>query len=137
MALTHLVDTSVLSRLRQPLVAARVSELLRARRAAITSLSALEIGFSARSGKEFDSLMSALDVYSVIETTEADLLAASDLQRALAAAGKRGRKVPDLVIASVARRAGLTVLLYDRHFEVISAFTGQPLERVASPASID
>lgn len=137
MALTHLVDTSVLSRLRQPRVAERVIELLRTRSAGITSLSALEVGFSARSGKEFDTLLAALDVYAVVETAESDLIAASDVQRALAAAGKRGRKVPDLVIAAVARRAGLTVLHYDRDFEVISTVTGQPHEWVVARGSID
>lgn len=137
MALTHLVDTSVLSRLREPLVADRVVELLRTRSAAITSLSSLEVGFSARSAKEFDALLSALDVYEVVETTEADLVAARDVQRALAALGKRGRKVPDLVIAAVARRNGLTVLHYDRDFEFISTVTGQRDEWVVAPGTVD
>lgn len=137
MALTHLVDTSVLSRLRQPLVVARVAELLRTRSAAITSLSALEVGFSARSGKEFDTLLAALGVYEVVDTVEADLIAASQVQRLLAAAGMRGRKVPDLVIAAVARRSGLTVLHYDRDFEVISVITGQPHEWVVPRGSVD
>lgn len=41
-------------------------------------------------------------------------------QRALAAEHLQGRKISDLVIAAVAERHGLTVLNYDRDFDLIA-----------------
>jgi predicted nucleic acid-binding protein len=40
--------------------------------------------------------------------------------------------VPDLVIAAVAERSGLTVLHLDKDFELIAEVTGQPVERPRS-----
>jgi hypothetical protein len=38
--------------------------------------------------------------------------------------------VPDLLVAAVAERVGLTVLHLDNDFETIAAVTGQPVERL-------
>jgi predicted nucleic acid-binding protein len=59
------------------------------------------------------------------------------VQRALAAAGQRGRKIVDLLVAAAARRLRLTVLHYDRDFDLISEITGQPCEWIAPTGSLD
>lgn len=45
--------------------------------------------------------------------------------------------MPDVVITAVAQRLGLTVLHYDRGFELISDLTGQPHEWVVRRGDID
>lgn len=42
----------------------------------------------------------------------------------------RASSIPDLLIASAAELAELTVLHLDKDFELIAALTGQPLERL-------
>lgn len=51
--------------------------------------------------------------------------------------GLRGRKVPDLLIAATALRMELTVLHYDRDFDVIAEITGQPARWVVDRGTID
>lgn len=51
------------------------------------------------------------------------------MQMALAGRGMhRTPSVPDLLIAAVAERSGLTVLHHDKDFELIAEITGQPVE---------
>ncbi len=55
----------------------------------------------------------------------------------LARQGKhRGASIPDLLIAAVAERAGLSVLHYDRDFDLIASTTGQDVEWVVPPGSV-
>jgi hypothetical protein len=42
----------------------------------------------------------------------------------------RAPSIPDLIIAATAELAGLTILHFDKDFEVIAAVTGQALERL-------
>jgi hypothetical protein len=42
----------------------------------------------------------------------------------------RAPSVPDLIIAATAELAGLTVLHFDKDFDVIADVTGQSLERL-------
>ena len=137
MVLTHLVDTSVVTRVAQPEVAARLGGLLRARDVGCTSMTALEVGFSARTAAEFDALTRALDVFELVPVEEGDFRRAHLVQRMLARQGQRGRKIPDLLIAAVSERLGLTVLHYDRDFELIAEITGQPHEWVVPAGTID
>lgn len=137
MALTHLADTSVLMRISRPDVRTAVREQLAVRSIGRCQLSHLELGFSARNATEWDAITSAVAVFTVIDIDAADLRRAASVQRSLADAGLRGRKVPDLVIAAVAERIGLTVLHYDRDFELIGNLTGQPTQWVVAAGSID
>lgn len=102
-----------------------------------TSLTRLEIGFSARNAEEWDLLAGALRVFRVAEITESHLADAARTQRRLADQGLRGRKVPDLIIASVALAEGFVVLHYDRDFEHIADVTGQPHRWVVAAGSIN
>ena len=137
MALSHLVDTSVLTRLRfapvrEPIESrANVGELARA------GISDLEIGYAARSAAEWDRFVGALAVFDLIETTSEHVQRARQVQRMLAAKHQRGRKLPDLLIAAAAEANGLTVLHYDADFDRISAVTGQRCEWVVPSGSVD
>ena len=45
----------------------------------------------------------------------------------------RAPSVPDLLIAAVAERSGLTVLHLDKDFDLIADVTGQPVETLRHP----
>lgn len=137
MALTWLVDTSVLTRLPNSEVRAAVSPLVEQGRVGRCTMSDLETGFSARNANEWDALQRALSVFPVVDVVSSDFDQAKESQRALAALGLKGRKVPDLIIAAVALRMELTVLHYDRDFELIEQVTGQPTRWVVERGTID
>ena len=137
MALTHLLDTSVLKRLASPSVRAVVEPLAEAGRAGRAGISDLEVGYSARNAREWDRLIGALDIFTLVETTSDHVLRARQVQRHLASKSQRGRKVPDLLIAAAAEAERLTVLHYDQDFDKIAKVTGQTCEWVVPAGSID
>jgi predicted nucleic acid-binding protein len=131
-----LLDTSVLTRLRAPSIMRRVEELDGAGLAR-TTMTDLEIGFSARSADEWDRLAAALGAFRRIDVEAHHFDRALQIQRALAADGLRGRKLPDLLVAAVAEAASLTVLHYGADFDHIAAVTGQATEWIVERGSID
>ena len=137
MALTHLLDTSVLTRLGKPEIRAVIEPRAQLGQLARAGISDLEIGYSARNDSEWDRLAGALEVFELIETTAAHVVRARQVQRLLAAKHQRGRKVPDLLIAAAAETRGLTVLHYDSDFDQIAAATGQACEWVVPAGSVD
>ncbi|HEY1733423.1 MAG TPA: PIN domain-containing protein [Acidimicrobiales bacterium] len=137
MALTHLVDTSVLARAGTPGVQTVLSGHLRSGSAARAGISDLEVGFSARNAAEWDALTAAVATFVLIETTDAHVRRARQVQRRLAERGLRGRKVPDLLVAAAAEDHGFVVLHYDVDFDLIREVTGQPTEWVVPAGSID
>ena len=137
MALTHLVDTSVLTRLRLAPVRAVVEPLAAVGSLARAGICDLEIGYSARNRAQWDRLTGALDLFTLVETDAQHLRRARDMQRLLAARGQRGRKVPDLLVAAAAEDAGLAVLHYDADFDLIARATGQRCEWVVAAGTID
>jgi predicted nucleic acid-binding protein len=136
-ALTHLVDTSVLKRLSAPSVRSVVEPLADAGRLARAGISDLEVGYSARNAREWDWLVGALEIFTLLETTADHVHRARQVQRALAAKSQRGRKIPDLLIAAAAEAERLTVLHYDHDFDKIATVTGQPCQWVVAVGSID
>lgn len=132
-----LLDTSVLTRLREPRVRARVEALAIAREAHVCAITSLEIGSSARNAEEFDALTSQLRQFEQVDVSPGDFDSALLTQRSLAERGHRGRKIPDLLIAAIAQRHGLTVLHYDRDFDLIAECTGQVTEWVVPRGEID
>jgi predicted nucleic acid-binding protein len=62
---------------------------------------------------------------------------ALQIQRLLAARSQRGRKIPDLLVASAAESLSLIVLHYDADFDLISSVTGQRTEWIVSAGTID
>jgi len=137
MALTHLVDSSVLTRLRQPVIRAAIEPSAERGQLARAGISDLEIGYSARSAAEWDQLLQALDVFELVETTADHLRRARQVQRLLASKHLRGRKIPDLMIAAAAESRSLAVLHYDADFDRIAAVTGQSCHWVVPTGSVD
>lgn len=136
MALSHLVDTSVLTRLRQPVVREAIESMTERGELARAGISALEIGYSARNAAEWDRLADARRVFELVETTTDHLRRALQVQRLLASKHQPGRKVPDLLIAAGAEARGLTVLHYDADFDRIAAVTGQLCRWVVPAGSV-
>jgi len=136
-ALTHLVDTSVISRLAAPTVRAVIDPLAHSGRVGRAGITDLEVGYGSRNAKEWDQDMADLSVFELVETTADHLRRARQVQRLLASRSQRGRKVPDLLIAAAAEQAGLTVLHYDADFDLIAKVTGQECKWIVAAGSID
>ncbi len=132
----YVLDTSVLTRLRAPSIRQRIEQLDGAGLAR-TSMTDLELGFSARSADEWDRLVAALGAFRRIDVEAHHFDRAKQIQRHLAAEGLRGGKVPDLLIAAVAEAMSLTVLHYDADFDHIAAITGQPTQWIVERGSVD
>ncbi len=102
-------------------------------RVRITSVTKLEIGYSAKSGTDLRAGMrrpplSLLPVEYLTPTIEDRAVA---IQAALADRGThRAPGVADLLIAAAAELARLTILHLDKDFELIAEVTGQPVERL-------
>jgi predicted nucleic acid-binding protein len=136
-ALSYVLDTSVLKRLRTPSVRDRVQLLAAAGEVGRTTVSDLEVGYSARNVDEWDRLTGALEVFARVETGAHHIERAAQVQRLLTARSQRGRKIPDLLIAAAAEQLGVPVLHFDADFDHIAAVTGQRCEWVVPPGSID
>jgi predicted nucleic acid-binding protein len=137
MALTHLLDSSVLTRLHHDSIREAVEPRAEQGELARAGISDLEIGYSARNAAEWDKLAEGLQAFELVETLADHLQRARQVQRLLAAKHQRGRKVPDLLIAAAAESRGLAVLHYDADFDRIAAVTGQPCEWIVPAGSVD
>jgi len=136
-ALTHLLDTSVISRLAEPSVRAVVDPLTEAGQLGRAGITDLEVGYGSRHAREWDQDMEALSVFKPVETTADHIQRARQVQRLLASRSQRGRKIPDLLIAAAAEEAELIVLHYDADFDLIAKATGQRCQWVVPAGSID
>jgi len=137
LALTFLVDTSVLKRLGRLEIRQIIEPLAVAGELARASISDLEVGYSARNAQEWDPLVGALGAFDLVETSVAHVRRALQVQRLLAQVSQRGRKIPDLLIAAAAEERDLIVLHYDADFDRISTLTGQRTQWVVPAGSIE
>lgn len=99
----------------------------------ITTVTLLEVGFSARSAADLRAAAQRppLSLMPVEYLTPAAERRAVEVQMTLADQGQhRAPSIPDLLIAAAAERSGLTVLHLDKDFELIADITGQPMERL-------
>ena len=69
MALTHLLDTSVVSRLGLEEVRIVVDPLAHAGRLGRAGITDLEVGYGSRNAREWDQDMADLSVFELLETT--------------------------------------------------------------------
>lgn len=136
MALSHLLDTSVIKRLRSPDVRAVVEPLSLAGMVGRPGICDLEVGYSARNAEEWDRLVGALDAFLPVETTARHVRRALQVQRLLAGRSQRGRKVPDLLVAAAAEEIDAVVLHYDADFDLIAGVTGQRCEWVVPAGTV-
>jgi predicted nucleic acid-binding protein len=131
-ALTRLIDTSVISRLSAGAVRAVVEPSALAGQLGRAGVTDLEVGYCSRKAHGWD-----LSVLELVETTADHVRRARQVQRLLAAGSQRGRKIPDLLIAAAAEELDLVLLHYDGDFDLIASVTGQRCEWVAPAGSID
>lgn len=135
MAVTEwLIDKSVLVRLAQSSEAAEWANRIERGLVRISSLTRLEVGFSARSGDDlrYANSVAPLAAMPTEYLTPAIEERAIELQQLLADRGQhRAPSIPDILLAATAELASLTVLHLDKDFELIAAVTNQPLERLA------
>ncbi len=134
---TWLIDKSALVRLAASPDAATWATRIQRGLVRISTLTRLEIGFSARSANDLRQSTTRPPLASI--PVEYLTLKIEDravaIQLALADLGQhRGPSIPDLLIAATAESAGLTVLHLDKDFELIAKVTGQPIERLAVAA---
>lgn len=137
MAVSYLADTSVLTRIALPTVRHAVESHAASGDVARCAMTNLELGFSARNAAEWDRIEHAASTFSHEDVEPNDFRRAGQVQRMLANAGLKGRKVPDLLIASVAARTGRTLLHYDHDVEHIAKITGQAQTWIVPPGTID
>ncbi|HEX7346709.1 MAG TPA: PIN domain-containing protein [Candidatus Limnocylindrales bacterium] len=90
---------------------------------------ALEFLMGARTADDYARLELALAGFRWAETVPADWRRAREVHRALAGQGaghQRSVRIPDLLIAAIGEREGLSVAHYDEDYDRIAAITGQP-----------
>jgi predicted nucleic acid-binding protein len=130
---TWLIDKSALVRLAVSPDSAEWASRIERGRVRITTVTRLEIGYSARSGPELRSALRQPPLASmpVEYLTPAIEDRAVEVLALLADRGQhRAPSLPDLIIAAAAELAGLKVLHLDKDFDVIATITGQPVERL-------
>lgn len=129
-----LIDTSALARLASSPEAAAWADRIERGLVRISTVTRLEVGYSARSGSLLRSASHSPPLASmpVEYQTPATEDRAIDVQTLLADRGRhRAPSVPDLIVAATAELSGLTVLHLDKDFDLIADVTGQPTERLA------
>lgn len=130
---TWLVDKSALVRLAKSADAASWASRIERGLVRVTTVTRLEVGFSARSGADLREgarrrPLSAMPVEYLTPAMEDRAVA---VQALLADQGMhRAPAVPDLLVAAAAELAGLTLLHCDKDFDLIAEVTGQPVERL-------
>jgi predicted nucleic acid-binding protein len=123
----YLADTSVFSRLSKPPVAAAFAPLAAEGKVAVCAPVMFELGFAARTPKDYAALMDGLSSFAVVPTTDGDHRRALDIQAALATRSQhRAISLVDALLAAIAEARDLTVLHYDADFELIAHVTRQP-----------
>jgi len=130
---TWLIDKSALARLATSPDAAEWATRIERGLVRITTVTRLEVGYSARSGQDLRTGFAQPPLASmpVEYMTPAVEDRAVEVLTLLADRGQhRAPSVPDLIIAATAELAGLTVLHLDKDFDVISDVTRQPVERL-------
>jgi predicted nucleic acid-binding protein len=128
-----LIDTSALGRLAHSPDAAEWAERIERGLVRISTVTRLEIGYSARSGPDLRTATRRPPLASmpVEYQTPATEDRAVEVQLRLADLGHhRAPSVADLIVAATAELAGLAVVHLDKDFEVIAEVTGQPVERL-------
>jgi predicted nucleic acid-binding protein len=134
MAVTSwLIDKSALVRLVASPDAAEWAGRIERGLVRITTVTRLEVGYSARSGPDLRAGLQRppLSSMPVEYLTPAIEDRAVEVLTLLADRGQhRAPSIPDLIIAATAELAGLVVLHLDKDFEVIADITGQPVERL-------
>ncbi len=133
MSTSWLIDKSALVRLGSSPDAEQWANRIERGLVAISTVTLLEAGFSARSAVELARAMGSppLAAMPVEYLTPAVEDRAVEVQRLLAERGQhRAASIPDLLIAAAAELNQRTVLHLDKDFYLIADLTRQPVERL-------
>jgi predicted nucleic acid-binding protein len=135
---THLADTSALARLRHPAVASALGPLMEAGLIATCGVIEFEMGWATRTADEFDEVRADRRAgYEWLATHDEDWNRALAVQAALWRRGQiRAVGFPDLLIAAVAEREGVTVLHYDSDYDLIAQVTSRPTQWVVPRGTV-
>jgi predicted nucleic acid-binding protein len=129
-----LVDKSALVRLADSPEATEWAGRIQRGLVYITSVTRLEVGFSARSGPDLRAALrrSPLSTMPLVYMTPAIEDRALAVQQLLADRGQhRAPAVPDLLVAATAELNDLAVIHADKDFDLIADITGQAVERLS------
>ncbi len=130
-----LIDKSALARLHLADDAAEWADRIERGLVRISTVTRLELGYSARSSSDHRAIFDTPPVASmpVEYLTPRIEDRAIEIQAALAARSQhRAPSVPDLLVAATAELAELAVLHLDKDFELIAEVTGQTVQRLAA-----
>ena len=116
---TYVLDTSAITNRR--LAPQRLADVGSRSSLLLPQVAWLEIRYSASSVADMARLDSALAGFTIVDVEADDFRTAGRLQTALAAAGLKGRKVNDLLVAAIAIRLQVPVLHYDHDFAHIGS----------------
>lgn len=97
----------------------------------VCTVTCLELGYSVRNAASGRAAFSSppLSLMPVEYLSPAMENRACEVQMLLAEQGlHRAPSIPDLLVAAVAEKSGLTVLAAGKDFDVIAKVTGQPVE---------
>ncbi|GAA2560524.1 PIN domain nuclease [Winogradskya consettensis] len=105
----------------------------------VCPITELEIFFSAQSTSHRDSMENTLESYCPwVTVPEQVFRRAREVQNSMFQRGTHRSAGPvDLLVAATAELQGLTMLHYDRDFVKIAEVTGQEVQWLAEPGSID
>jgi predicted nucleic acid-binding protein len=129
-----LVDKSAFARLHVAADAEEWANRIERGLVRISTVTRLEVGYSARSGGDHRLLLDGPPIASmpVEYLTPRIEDRAVELQGILAERGQhRAPSVPDLLVAATGELAQLTVLHVDKDFDLIASVTGQSVERLS------
>ena len=133
----YLIDKSALARMPIEAVRSRLAPIIEAGEAATCAIIDLEVLFSARNHEEHERIRQRRSfAYHSVPITESILRRAIGIQAELARTGRHRVPIPDLIIAATAEAAGLTLLHYDRDYDLIAEVTRQPAEWVVERSSV-
>lgn len=122
----HLADKSALEQRRHSEEARLVLEtLLVENLLASCHVIALEVLYSARNLRDYETLQRDLSAIRWIPVSEPAMDRALEVQHLLAKRGQHRIPLPDLMIAAAAEVSGAVVLHYDSDFDRIADATGQ------------
>jgi len=133
----YVADKSALARLKHSTVALRMAPLLVGGDIATCSVIELEVLFSAKTHADLVATRIRRAALPSIDILQQDFDRAIDVLEGLARSGHhRAAGIPDLLIAATAERHKLTLLHYDKDFDLIANVTGQPVEWVVPQGSV-
>ncbi len=134
---THLIDKSAWVRLFDHGVESTWPAKLTSGGLAITGVSMIEVLVGSRTSAEFQRDRVDLGALPRRAVTEQIIDRAIEVQGLMVARGTHRAPSPaDLILAACAEQNGLTVLHYDKDFDLIAEASGQPTEWLAPAGTL-